>query len=484
MRRLPVLGLRGRIVAALILISAVVLGVAAVTLLPPLENDLRREEVSSLRATAIASRPSFEDLEHGQVNVRSQRLGRLAEALERRTGARVLLFDAAGTRLLDTQPRHPGSFGDVQRAFSTRKPVEGVSLNGPQADVARLALPLTIDHRPYVLVLRKPLDDAQVGSRVVKHAFTTATLVGLGVALVLGAGLAATLVRRLRRLRDATLMLAEHGLDAELASDSAGDEVGDLARAFTTMQARLREQEQARRAFVATASHELRTPLASLNAMLELLAEDIAASPPDLADARNQVSRAREQSTRLAGLASDLLDLSRLDSRAPLRREPVELGELCRAVAAEFEVEAGEHRPRLAYEEPSRACWATADPGAVARILRIVVDNALRFSPPSEPVTVRVGAGGGSSWLAVTDRGPGIPEPERSIIFERFQRGTSTGGEAGFGLGLAIGRELAERMGGTLTLEPAKAGARFLLRLPAAAPLHDLMQPKHEEARS
>jgi signal transduction histidine kinase len=76
--------------------------------------------------------------------------------------------------------------------------------------------------------------------------------------------------------------------------------------------------------------------------------------------------------------------------------------------------------------------------------------------------------------LTVCDEGPGVPADERELIFERFQRGRVTGGQAGFGLGLAIGRELAERMGGELVLGESRTGARFELRLPSApSPVED-----------
>src|SRR6202030_779055 len=124
--------------------------------------------------------------------------------------------------------------------------------------------------------------------------------------------------------------------------DTVSDEIGELAQAFATMHARLRLQEDARRAFVATASHELRTPLTSLDGMLELLADDLATDPIDVDDARERVAQAQLQSRRLARLANDLLDLSRIDAQVPLRSEPVELGETARAVTAEFDQRAHE----------------------------------------------------------------------------------------------------------------------------------------------
>jgi signal transduction histidine kinase len=163
-----------------------------------------------------------------------------------------------------------------------------------------------------------------------------------------------------------------------------------------------------------------------------------------------------------------LLDLSRIDAEVQLRSEPVELGELSRAVLAEFELGIGERGIVSALDDGTGPVWALGDPGSVARILRILLDNAVRVSPVGGEVRVEL-RDDPAPALSVVDQGPGIPPEERELIFERFKRGRDTGGQAGFGLGLAIGRELAARMGGELVLEEQDgAGARFTLRLPAA----------------
>jgi len=156
----------------------------------------------------------------------------------------------------------------------------------------------------------------------------------------------------------------------------------------------------------------------------------------------------------------------------PLRSEPVELGELVRAVAAEFALRAGERGVALEVVPPPGACWSRGDPDAVARVVRILLDNALRYGPRGEPVSVAVGCGDERAHVEVADRGPGVHPAEREKIFERFQRGRSASTEAGFGLGLAIGRELAERMGGSLALvgKEGQRGTRFRLELPVAEP--------------
>jgi signal transduction histidine kinase len=166
-------------------------------------------------------------------------------------------------------------------------------------------------------------------------------------------------------------------------------------------------------------------------------------------------------------LSKGLLDLSRLDAGIELRSEPIELGELSRAVAAEF----GNGRPH--WVAPEAACWALGDPEGVARIVRLLVDNALRYAPAPAPVEVRTQPVNGHVELRVLDGGDGVPETQRDAIFERFQRGENTTAP-GFGLGLAIGAELARRMQGELRLEAGDAphgeptGARFVLILPHA----------------
>jgi signal transduction histidine kinase len=121
--------------------------------------------------------------------------------------------------------------------------------------------------------------------------------------------------------------------------------------------------------------------------------------------------------------------------------------------------------------------WAVGDPGSIARILRILLDNAVRVSPADSELRITV-QGGPHVQVSVCDQGPGVPPEEREQIFRRFQRGRETRGQAGFGLGLAIGRELAERMGGELLLEDGDGpGAKFTLRLPAAPHVSRTLSP-------
>src|SRR3954454_12602948 len=151
-----------------------------------------------------------------------------------------------------------------------------------------------------VLVLRSSLGNLDGVQEVVRRSLVAAAFVALAVALLAGVALAARLVRRLGALRRTALQVAEQGPgETPPVADEHRDEVGDLARAFATMQRRLAAQEQARRTFVSTASHELRTPLSSLMLMLYGATEELTEPQPDLPEARDQLGRALRQTEPL-----------------------------------------------------------------------------------------------------------------------------------------------------------------------------------------
>jgi signal transduction histidine kinase len=458
----PALGLRPRLVAALVLVGAVALGVAAVAVLSPLERRLRHDQSVSLEVAAQSARENFRVLMAQPRATTPGRLARRLSSLARSTQAVATLMDAHDV-LASSDDEEPGAESDALPALTA-----GKTTHDTRGGDLYVAVPFAAGGTHFALVLRKRLTDVAAASRVVKRAFVTAGLVGLAAAVILGLGLATALLRRLGRLRDAARDMTERGARAQPPGDTGRDEIGELSRAFAAMQDGLRRQEAARRTFVATASHELRTPLASLQGTLELLGDDLRDDDPDLDDAREQVASAHEQAKRLTALSVDLLDLTRLDADLPLRVEPVELGEVAQAVAAEFAVRGHEQGIELRIVRPG-PLWAQGDPGAIARVLRILIDNAMRFAPRDTAVEVAVSASDGLARASVSDDGPGVADDERQIVFERFRRGRTPGG-GGFGLGLAIGRELAQRMEGTLELVTGDAGegARFELRLPAA----------------
>jgi signal transduction histidine kinase len=332
-----------------------------------------------------------------------------------------------------------------------------------QVEEERATVAVRLFEGDAVLVAERQLTDVATTVAQVRTALLTAGAIGLLVAVLLSVAISSTLLRRLGRLRAAALLITREGPAAPPPHDDVRDEVGDLARAFARMQEALRREEASRRSFVATASHELRTPLTMLQGTMELLEEDLSDGRVDLVDAQLQVANARRELRRLSSLAGELLDLSRLDAQVPLRSEPVELGEMARAVAAEFALQARDRLLEIRVVPPPEPSWATGDPDAVARIVRILIDNALRHAPVRSAIDVIVRDG----TLEVADRGPGVLPQDRDRIFERFYRSANSSAESGFGLGLAIGRGLASGWAGASSSRRGRRG-RTLRAHPAA----------------
>jgi signal transduction histidine kinase len=462
---IPRFGLRGRFTAVVAMVSAVTLAVAAVALFSPLDRLLRSDAEESLVQSVRSELGDFTKLPASTVRRGNPELLAAMRPL-RRTGAEVAVLDASARVLVATDP-DAERYTVARDALRTGRQQRRIVEEGGHAE-AETAVPVVIGGVPAVVTARRPIDDVPAVTRVVRRAFAVAAGASLLGAVLVGLLIAGRMAGRIRRLRDTAERVAHVGPDAEFQPEAGRDEIGDLSRTFAFMQRRLREQEQARRSFVATASHELRTPVASLQVMLDLLISDLEARPPAVEDALRQARSADDQAVRLSQLATELLDLSRIDAGLSLRREPVELEEVLRSVVAELEVRLAEQQRSVAIDNGSDLA-ALADPGSVARILRILLDNALRHTPAPGSVRAELTTRSGQAGIVVQDEGPGVATEDRDSIFERFVRGGQA--EAGgFGLGLAIGRELARRMGGDLVLEDAPAGARFVLWLPRAAP--------------
>jgi signal transduction histidine kinase len=353
------------------------------------------------------------------------------------------------------------------RAAQERQGAEGVALhNGREyAEVAGLMPDGSV--AMFLAPLDAQLQTVSVVRRRVLVAGGAATL----FAVLLGYVGASLFTRRIRRLEQAADRIAA-GDFGEAVVDPGSDELGQLARTFERMRLRLLSLDRARGEFIANASHELRTPLFSLGGYLELLDD------PDLDEAtgREFLGQMREQVDRLTKLATDLLDLSRIDAgRLTVSREPVDLAEIAGELVQEFapRAAAGDHPLTLAADGPVPAL---GDAERALQIGRVLVENALVHTPPGTTVRVDASLDGGRALLTVADDGPGIPGEAREQIFHRFYRLDGTRA-SGSGLGLAIARELADVLGGRLELDAAGPWTRFSLVL--AADQADDPEPLH-----
>ncbi|MCW2992396.1 MAG: histidine kinase [Solirubrobacterales bacterium] len=358
-------------------------------------------------------------------------------------------------------------FPGAVSAAQTGRLVSG-SEAGDAGRVGEAALPLYVRDRGkrevgYVLVFSQPLDDVDTAVDLVRNRILVAGAIGLGGALLAAFALARWLSRRVSRLRRTARAVAAGDFTATFATGSA-DELGLLARELDEMRGQLAQLDEARKRFIAVASHELRTPIFSLGGFLELLADE------DLDEqTRAQfLQQLREQVSRLQKLATDLLDLSKLEAGSlELRTEPCDVGVLTRATVAEFAPALAAHDSHLELRLAFEPMRVTCDPERVAQILRILVDNALTHTPRGTPMVVNAARATEPAprlRLAVQDFGGGI---HRTVLPQIFDPFFTSDDAQGSGLGLAIARELAERMDGTLAVATAGGTTTFTLEIPA-----------------
>ena len=471
----PLRSVGARLALALALVVAIALGIVYAIVVPRLERNLVAAKIDALRLAAEPIVVTF-PTDFVSTPLRELELASYLDDVAARTNARVTVFDWLAAEALspieDTGPRAAEVQNDPVAVEAAQRidAAEGtVTRNGER--FAEVAFPLSTRSNS-VILFSSSLEDTLSNVRLVKRRVLLAAVPALLVAMLLGYGGASVFARRIRRLERAANRIAGGRLD-EPVVDRGQDELGELARAFERMRRRLAQLDHARREFIANASHELRTPIFSLGGFLELLAnEDL-----DERTRREFVTAMQEQVERLTKLATDLLDLSRLDAgQLRLESEPLDLASLAEVLASEFTGVAVATGHDVEVVSEGRAPEALADELRALQIGRVLLENAIRHTAPDTAVTVRAGTRGGWPVLEVEDRGPGIPPEHAGQVFERFFRVDGTRA-SGSGLGLAIARELAEAMGGTLELESEPGRTVFRLQLPAAPAAPAVREP-------
>jgi two-component system, OmpR family, sensor histidine kinase TctE len=262
---------------------------------------------------------------------------------------------------------------------------------------------------------------------------------------------------------------------------AAPEEVSPLVGAINDLLARLDRSIGAQKHFLADAAHQLKTPLAGLRMQAELAQREIDAG--DAKAARRSLVLIARSSQQTAHMVNQLLSMARAEDANEARRvQPYNLAAVATEVVRDFVPRALAKGLDLGYEGPSAndagAPRVVGEALLVRELMRNLVDNSVQYTPSGGTVTVRVRPDpyGQVVVLQVEDNGPGIPEAERELVFQPFYRAQASMGTEidGSGLGLAIVREIAERQGGSVTIDaahprtPERPGTLISVRLPTA----------------
>ncbi|MCI0393670.1 MAG: ATP-binding protein, partial [Chloroflexi bacterium] len=255
-------------------------------------------------------------------------------------------------------------------------------------------------------------------------------------------------------------------LSVRVQEDGRG-EFGRLAHSFNHMVKELERAEQQRRNLTADVAHELRTPLHIIQGNLEGILDGVYEPTAE------HLNATLDETRLLARLVEDLRTLSLAEAgQLPLRREPVDVGELLADVGVSFSGQAEQAGIELRIETngDSPALTVTADAGRLDQVLGNLMANALRHTPPGGRIALSAEPAHDGVRITVRDTGEGIPPEDLPYIFDRFWRGDrsrSHAGNAGAGLGLAIAQQLVQAHGGRIAAasEPGQ-GTTFTIELP------------------
>ena len=330
-----------------------------------------------------------------------------------------------------------------------------------------LTAPIAIDGHAAVLRVSRSEE------RLRTQLWEIALVLVLGLPLVvLLAGVGGYILARralipIDHLASETRRITAERLHERLTVPNETDEIGRLTQVINDTFARLESSFDQLRRFTADASHELRTPLAVVRGIGEAAVAE-RRSPGEYEEA---IGSMLEEVDRMTNLVDTLLRLSHADAGTiRLSRQPVDLGQLARDVAASLALLAEERNQKLMIDTAPRV-FVPVDRLVLREAVTNVLDNAIKYGPAGSTVALHVGRVGDQALLAIGDEGPGIPREYRERIFHRFFRvdEARSRDRGGAGLGLAIAKWAVDMHGGQITVEQRPGGgSEFRILLPLA----------------
>ena len=339
-------------------------------------------------------------------------------------------------------------------------------------DLLCVAIPLSetllasfAQEEAYALVVAEPVAslDEVFGALVPRLIFSG--LIGIIAAMVFGFILSQSVAAPLRNISRAARNVAR-GNYRQRVPATGPTEVRDLAATFNRMTEQVQRSQQTLRDFLANISHELKTPLTSIHGFSEAVLDGTIDDPDGIRRSARIIS---DESTRVLRLVEELLDLSRIESgQVSMRLEEFSVGELLQQVGDVFALRSEESGVELAVDGASPV-RVHGDFDRLEQVLNNLMDNAFRHTASGGKVRVTATATpSGFVQVSITDTGKGIPLDELPFLFDRFYRAQGSAGK-GYGLGLAIAREIVRAHGGDIWAASKQGeGTSFQFTLPVA----------------
>ena len=298
----------------------------------------------------------------------------------------------------------------------------------------------------------------------VTTAWLFASVFAIAIAALTGWFISQRVTRPVLALENATHQMAQGNLAVRVdLMHERQQEFISLANSFNGMAEQVEQTVSTLRAFVADAAHELHTPLTALQANLELARDEKAAS------ARTRyLARAQEQGQRLEGLVRSLLDLSRIEAAESVSNfAPVDIIGLIQELGEQFASRAEQMDQSFTMSVPDGSVYVLGSRTQLQQVVINLLENALKFTPANEKISLAVEPSTDAITLTVSDSGIGIPPEDLPHVFERFHRGRNASEYSGNGLGLAIVNAIVREHHGQVAIQsPAGQGTKVSIVLP------------------
>lgn len=490
------LGLRGKLVLTYVALSVAAMGLTGAYVIASMDSFYHRRLVTDLQdEAALVAERTAPLLSAGRWAELQDYLAHMDERLT----ARVIVVDRTGIQVGSTEREDAARLGQMNDEPGVREALAGGDATGAYysaragAEVAYRAVPVRAADGSVAGAVRLSYRLSDVTAEMRQLYLTVAAgILAVGVvAVILGAALAARITQPVLALVQGVRAVATGDLSRRVPQD-APDELGELARVFNEMAARLERHEQARRELLAAQAHDLHALAAAMQAAADALS---ALWPAPSNDGEPGLTRVlaglRSHTRRLAVLADDLLQAGRLETgRLELRRQPVRAGTLLRRLVDEYAAEAARLGVDLRLDGSALDDEVFVDAERMLQALSNLLENALRVSAGGRVVLSAERSNGADLLcIAISDSGPGLPA--EFVASLRRQDGFLPGGlpdvasasgrrRGRMGLGLYLAWGIVRAHGGALRADnPPAGGARFEVYLPkpAAVTLSPAAQP-------
>lgn len=372
--------------------------------------------------------------------------------------------DADGVWLYRSVPLENGG---VPIRLPQDVPAAGVSedLTVAGAELRFLARRVEVLGKPYTIQVAVPMHELKEGLSGYAWALIVLIPAVLLIATAGGWWMSRQALQPVNQIIDAARSIGEQSLARRLPVPETQDELQRLSETLNQMLGRIESAFRRITEFTADASHELRTPVALIRTTAELALRKQRTTE----EYREALEDVHAESVRTTDLIENLLTLARADAgKAALDRRELDLVQVVREASVQGEKLAGARNLRFRTEVPDSPVPAIGDPSALRRLLLIVIDNAVKYTPEGE-ITVRLLSANGNPQVQVSDTGIGIPQGDLARVFERFYRADKSRSRdsGGAGLGLSIAKWIAEVHQGAIEVRSEQdRGSTFILTLP------------------